>query len=169
MVPLKNSTPKYLFIFSFLLISFISKGQIIRNETISSWGTATIISTDGIKIQQSVGQLSVIGNFSTSKWTASQGFLRGLPSRFLSLPEPFFVVPFPNPFVEQISFRFTPKISEEASIIIYDMNGKEVYQSFLKPKENEAMINLYFLSNSVYLVFIKMGNRAFQTRIIKKS
>lgn len=169
MVPLKNSTLKYLLIFSFLLISFISKSQIIRNETISSWGTATVISADGTKIQQSVGQLSVIGNFSTSKWTASQGFLRGLPSRFLSLPEPFFVIPFPNSFSERITFRFVPGLSEEASFSIYNMDGKVVYQNPHKPFNNEVTLNLDFLSNALYLVIIQSGNRVLQTRIIKKT
>lgn len=169
MITPKKNRVKYFLLIPFILISFLTKGQIIRNETLSSWGSATVVTKDGTKIQQSIGQLSVIGNFSTSEWTASQGFLRGLPSRSLSLPEPFLVIPFPNPFAQEVTFRFMPRISEEASIIIYDMNGKEVYRSLLKPQENEAMINLNFLSNSVYLVFIKMGNRAFQTRIIKKS
>jgi hypothetical protein len=165
----KKNRVKYFLLLPFILISFLTKGQIIRNETISSWGTASVIFVDGTKIQQSVGQLSVIGNFSSSEWTASQGFLRGLPSKSFVLPEPFFVIPFPNSFSERITFRFVPGLSEEASFSIYNLDGKVVYKNPHKPFNNEVTLNLDFLSNALYLVIIQSGNRVLQTRIIKKT
>jgi len=165
-----SNKTRYLLLFSwFFFISSTSKAQVVRNETLSSIGTSSLSSLGGVLVQQSIGQLSVTGNFSDSKTAGNQGFLRGISRVFLPDNESFFVVPFPNSFSKQITFRFVPALSEEASFNIYDLNGKQVYQNVLKPFNNEIMIDLDFLSNAVYLVIIKSGNRALQTRIIKKT
>lgn len=150
-------------------ISVASKAQIIRNQTLSSLGSSSESSKSGMVVHQSIGQLSVIGNFSDSRIKGNQGFLRGISSSLVFKEEPFLVIPFPNSFSEQITFRFVPGLSEEASFSIYDLNGKIVYHNSHKPLNNEVSLNLDFLSNAVYLVIIQSGNRALQTRIIKKT
>lgn len=149
--------------------SIRSKAQVIRNETLSSIGTSGFILKNKILVQQSIGQLSVIGNFSDSRIKGNQGFLRGISSSLFFKEEPFLVIPFPNSFSDRIIFRFVPGLSEEASFSIYDLNGKIVYHNSHKPLNNEVSLNLDFLSNAVYLVIIHSGNRALQTRIIKKT
>jgi hypothetical protein len=153
----------------FVFISTISSAQTLRNETLSSIGSSSSISGNGIIVHQSVGQLSVIGNFSLKGFQGNQGFLRGMSSSLFLNEEPFRVIPFPNYFSEQITFKFLPILNEEASFIIYDINGRIVYEKAHIPVDNEVRINLDFLSNAIYLVIISSGRRSLKTRIIKKT
>jgi len=150
-------------------ISVTSKSQVIRNETLSAMGTSSERLRSGVVVHQSIGQLSVIGNFSAVQVKGNQGFLRGISIGSPIEEKPFFVVPFPNSFSNKITFRFFPGLSEEASFSIYDMGGKIVYKNPHKPLKNEVTLNLDFLSNALYLVIIQSGNRIVQTRIIKKT
>ena len=151
----------------FIIVS--SKSQVIRNETLSSMGSSSEKSTSGLVVHQSIGQLSVIGNFSDTIVKGNQGFLRGLLTDPFLDWEPFRVLPFPNSFSSKITFRFLPRLSKEASFFIYDMGGKIVYQNSHKPLNDEVTLTLDFLSNALYLVIIQSGNRVFQTRIIKNT
>lgn len=160
--------PTIIFIVSFYF-SVAAISQVLRNETLSAMGTSTTPSKSEMVVHQSIGQSSVIGTISSDRIKGNQGFLRGISSGLFFKEEPFFVTPFPNSFSDRIIFRFVPGLSEEASFSIYDLNGKIVYHNSHKPLNNEVSLNLDFLSNAVYLVIIQSGNRALQTRIIKKT
>ncbi|AMQ57088.1 T9SS type A sorting domain-containing protein [Algoriphagus sanaruensis] len=156
---------------SFLLLlalfshSLITKGQTVQRQTFSSLG---FIRSDrsSLLLHHSAGQLSVNGSFST----ASQGFLKGfLPARSFQKIESFSVLPYPNSFSERVTLRFYPESFGASEITIYDLYGKRVFHDIQNPINNEVHLNLEFLSNSVYLVFIKAGSRITHTRIIKKS
>ena len=164
---IKNSCLIFFYALAIIFMAEYSNAQTLRNESLSSIGTSKI--ANGILIHQSIGQLSVIGSFKNSKITGNQGFLRGIFYGFPIDEKPFTVLTFPNSFSEKITFRFFPALTEVASFTIFDMFGKQVFNDDLKPINNEVLINLDFLSNAVYLVIIKLGNRTLQTRIIKKT
>jgi hypothetical protein len=121
----------------------------------------------GFTIHQSIGQSTVIGTFSHSSLSLSQGYLRGLQVLTKEVLAPFDVIPFPNAFVDLITFRFVTDHDEETLFRIYDMNGKKVYDKAILPIKNEVLLDLDFLSNGIYLAILKSGNQIIHKRIMK--
>lgn len=151
------------FLFQVNLFSQVS----VKNQTFSAFGSAISQNVEGVRIQQSIGQSSVIGNFLSSEVNINQGFLQGLSSGIKYSPESIKLIPFPNPFKNRITFRFIPGVSEEVVLSIYDMYGRGVSKGQFIVLNNELTIDLDHLSNALYLVFFRSGNQIFQTRIIK--
>lgn len=131
-------------------------------------GSSFLDTQSGLAVQQSIGQLSVIGHFSNSVSITQQGFLRGIQILPRKLENPFVVIAFPNSFSERISFRFLSKHADETILTIHDMNGREVFDAILVPIENEIQVDLNHLANGAYLAYLRSGNKFFQTVIIKK-
>ena len=156
----------------FLLLLFAwnmdLSAQSLRNDMISAMGGSYPLKDSKLTVHQAIGQSSVIGVFTNSPSTLIQGFLRGIQPMAPQQQEPFEVIPFPNAFSKNISFRFVQGHQDETSFIIYDINGKETFNAILTPIENEVQLNLEYLSAGVYLAFIRSGNRFIQKRIVKK-
>lgn len=157
---------KFSFLFSERSVVCFSQG--LKNQTLSEMGSSYLNTQSGLAVRQSIGQLSEIGYFSNSVSVTQQGFPRGIQSLPRNLENPFVVIAFPNSFSERISFRFLSKHAEETILTIYDMNGREVFDTILVPVENEIRVNLNHLANGVYLACLRRGNKFFQTLIIKK-
>lgn len=144
------------------------QAQSLRNDMISSAGGSHLLKEAKLTVHQSIGQSSVIGVFTNSSSTLAQGFLRGIQPMAPQQQEPFEVIPFPNAFSKIISFRFVQGHQDKTSFIIYDINGKEIFNDILTPIDNEVQLNLDYLAAGVYLAFIRSGNRFIQKRIVKK-
>jgi hypothetical protein len=121
----------------------------------------------GFTIHQSIGQSTVIGTFSNASLSLSQGYLRGIQVLTKEVMAPFEVIPFPNSFADQITFRFVTDHEEETIFRIYDMTGKMVFDEVLIPVNNEVKLDLDFLANGLYLAILRSGNRLVQKRILK--
>lgn len=159
---------KTLLLGTFLLGCSISlQAQTLRNDMISAIGGNFTIPNAKLIIHQSIGQSSVIGVFFNSPLTLSQGYLRGTQVLSKEVLPPFEVIPFPNAFADQITFRFVTDHEEETIFRIYDMNGKKVYDQIILPVKNEVLLDLDFLANGVYLAVLRSGNKVIQKRIIK--
>lgn len=158
---------KIILIFFLSSIFTYTKCQSIYKQTISSLGSSNLVGNSGLIIHQSIGQLSIIGNFNLQNNTVHQGFLKGIYPISKSLDK-VFVVPYPNPFQEKLVLEFFPFLETLIKVSIYDLNGKMVHQMDYKTEENKVFLDLKFLSNSVYLVLVSSGNKVFHTRIIKK-
>ena len=145
----------------------ITHAQSVRNQTLSAMGSQSISLSSGLRIQQSIGQSSITGTYTTHTAYLSQGFLRGriVPSKEIFLP--FSVVAFPNAFTEQISFRFTSDHVEPTQVSIHDSQGKKVYEQLHLPKNQEIEIQLAHLAPGIYLVDLRTSSRSTQVRILK--
>lgn len=159
---------KVFLLFIFLNTPLFVFSQSLRNQTLSAMGSSFLDTQSGLAVQQSIGQLSVIGHFSNSVSLTQQGFLRGIESLPRKLENPFVVIAFPNSFSERINFRFLSKHADETILTIHDMNGREVFDTILVPIENEIQVDLNHLANGAYLAYLRSGNKFFQTVIIKK-
>ena len=144
-------------------------GQNLRNSSLVSMGNAAYsIQSQGLLVQQSIGQSSVIGVFANSSARISQGFLRGIRVVSTEIERPFEAIAFPNSFSDRISFRFTIDHQEATQARIYDALGKLVYEATHQPKNKEIQLNLPYLATGVYLAHLRSGNKFVQLRIIKK-
>jgi len=141
--------------------------QSLRNDMISAMGGNYQSADLGFTIHQSIGQSTVIGMFSNSSLSLSQGYLRGMQVLNKEVMAPFEVIPFPNAFADRITFRFVTDHDEETLFRIYDINGKKVFEETLLPVDNEVLLDLDFLANGLYLAILRSGNRIVQKRIIK--
>lgn len=156
-------------IFFFVSLSLTAYGQSLRNESWVSMGNAAHkIQGQGLLIQQSIGQSSVTGVFVTSSVYISQGFLRGVRALSTEIKPPFEVIAFPNSFSDRITFRFTTEHQEATEVLIYDAQGKRVYETIQLPKNKEIQLNLPNLATGVYVASLRSGNKFVQIRIIKK-
>jgi hypothetical protein len=143
------------------------QAQSLRNDMISAMGGNYQPADLGFTIHQSIGQSTVIGMFSNSSLSLSQGYLRGMQVLSEEVMAPFEVIPFPNAFADRITFRFVTDHDEETLFGIYDINGRKVFEDTFVPIDNEVLLDLDFLANGLYLAILRSGNRIVQKRIIK--
>ncbi len=144
-------------------------GQSLRNSSLVSMGNAAhAVHGQGLVVQQSIGQSSVTGVFASASARVSQGFLRGLRVVSKEIKLPFEVIAFPNSFSERLTFRFTTEHQEVTQVLIYDAQGKRVYEANHLPHNKEIHLNLSFLATGVYVAHLRSGNKFVQSRIIKK-
>jgi hypothetical protein len=144
-------------------------GQNLRNSSLVSMGNAAhAVQGQGLVVQQSIGQSSVTGVFGSASVRVSQGFLRGLRIVSKEINLPFEVLAFPNSFSDRITFRFTIEHQEVTQVLIYDAQGKRVYEANHLPKNKEIQLNLPYLVTGVYVAHLRSGNKLVQSRIIKK-
>jgi len=143
-------------------------GQSLRNQSIGAMGSASSSSSSGFYIQQSIGQSSITGTFTTSSTYLSQGFLRGIVGPSLELLPPFAAIAFPNAFSDQLRLRFTTEHSDATQVQLYDSQGKKVYEQLHQPLNREIELQLPSLAGGLYLVQLTSGQRHTQIRVIKK-
>jgi preprotein translocase subunit YajC len=164
---------KLIFIFSvltcvFFFISKPLKAQQLHHQTISSQG-ATIKTTSGLVVKQTIGQQSVTGN-SQGEITVQQGYQQSHWERLTRRSEKLNVLisTFPNPFREILNFQFSNTQDSPVRISIFDSHGRIVFDKTKAVVDNLITLeDLTALPNAQYLV--KLSNKKFNyhTIIIK--
>lgn len=140
--------------------------QNIHHQMISAQGKS-IVSNSGWIVKQTVGQLSISGNFSGSL-TVQQGFQQSFWD-YSSVPTRFHVSISPNPFTDQIQFNFSSLKNKKTDVQIFDVNGRTVYwKEFSKVKDQLLTLYLKHLSIGMYLVKITSQDINHFSKIIKK-
>ena len=139
----------------------------LQRQMISSQGNTSKI--DNLIVTQTIGQQSIIGNYSVGSFHYNQGFQQPLWNRLIQSNQPdFFADYFPNPFTENINFRFTNLNNEPFEINIFDTVGRLVFQANQNLSEDLLIINLNNLSSGSYLVKLLNTKKIFYAKIIKK-
>ena len=154
----------------FLLTGCISASlyaQNIHHQMTSSQGASVHLSNN-LKVQQTIGQQSVIGNYVGSAFSVGQGFQQG---RIAKSKGPsalnIQIMTFPNPFTSKINFQFSASIDGLIKISIYDITGRVVLNS-----EKELLNNMISLENlnfpdGQYIVKLSAINFNHTTNLIK--
>ncbi|MEQ6120553.1 T9SS type A sorting domain-containing protein [Reichenbachiella sp. MALMAid0571] len=171
--------PQLLYIiFLFFVFTFqYSKAQNTKSEYLvrSSIGItgSSVISSKGSKtytIQQSVGQASITGTFSTTQYTIRQGFIQpDVLSKILDkdisleLESNFY----PNPFVESATLAFNETITGKVEVSVFDTFGRLV---FYKDYEAEKNLKIRFqnLPEANYILKVIANEKQFVKHIRKK-
>ena len=133
---------------------------------LSSQGTST--TAGGLKVSQTVGQLSVNGNYRGSDVIVGQGFQQS--SMLKTVKAPVITVTtttYPNPFVDQINFEFSSVISGPIKFSLYDVMGRLV--AFQEKPANDTVltINELSLTEGVYFVKLSAKNYNYSTNLLK--
>lgn len=143
-------------------------GQQLHHQMVSSQGASNTLSS-GVKVNQTVGQQSVIGNYNVSTTVVSQGFQKNLlaKSDVFVLADKINTIVYPNPFVDHIQFQFSKSLNGLVSITIFDLLGRLVYKEQKEVINNTINLdNLQFPENE-YLVKLSGTNFNYSTQIIK--
>jgi hypothetical protein len=147
--------------------TFSAFAQSVHHQMTSSQGASVQLSNN-LKVTQSVGQQSAIGNYMGSAFSVGQGFQQG---RFSKSKGPaalnIQIMTFPNPFTSKINFQFSATIEGLIKISIYDITGRVVMNS-----EKELFNNVLSLENlnfpdGQYIVKLSAKNFNYTTNLIK--
>ena len=148
-------------------IPFLGFSQ-LHHQMISSQGTTTI-NDQGVVVTQTIGQQSVVGNSQVSGLAFGQGFQQSIWTRLINSNDQNFMAEYyPNPFFDQVTFRFTNMSDEIITIDIFDVAGKQVFSKRKNVVEDKLILQLGNLSGGSYLVRLYNEKKIFYTKLIKK-
>ena len=158
------------FFLSVLLIIPIFSFSQLHHDMISSQGNSKIISS-GHYVSQTIGQLSVIGNYEINGFNIGQGFQQSIWESLLNISTPNIIANFfPNPFINKVTFNFTNVINgADINILMYDTAGRLVYrQKHNLDDDGRLILLLENLSSGSYLIYLSNSKINYFTKLIKK-
>lgn len=152
----------------FLFYSSLLFSQKLHRQTLSAQGK-TAIATNGIKVSQSIAQLSSIGTTTREKIIVSQGFQQSNVSVTAknTTPTSITTTVYPNPFIDVVYFKFTEAVDGPISISVFDMQGRLILFQEKEAIENLLTIPNLLLAAGKYLVKLKSKKYSFSTIILK--
>ncbi len=164
--------------FIILSIFFITTcfSQESMRFALSSSGSSSKFTNDSNNylIHQSIGQASVIGNYSNENYTVLQGFIK--PPIFNSFvihienqmiqDSALKALVYPIPFTEEINILLDEEVINSVLVTIFNMNGSIVFKNEFFPKRT-IRINLDFLPRAPYILLISTNEKQFKTNLLK--
>lgn len=159
---------KLIFIFLFFLTLNIN-GQTLHHQMLSSQGKSIFLSS-GLKISQTIGQQSSTGNYNSSQNIIIQGFQQSYWPKYIdsNTTSNISTLTYPNPFISSINFKFSNPIIEVIKIIIFDIQGRQIFQTYNNAIDNLLTIDLPQFAPNVYLVKLETFNFRYYSQIIKQ-
>jgi hypothetical protein len=153
----------------FIFFGLSVYGQSLHHQMLSAQGTSTILS-NGVFVSQTIGQQSVIGNYTKNGVTYGQGFQQSVWSKYIksSAANTITTVTYPNPFISAINFQFSQPIKETISVALFDIRGRLVYTEDKKAADIILTLELPNLASSNYLVRLSSPNYTYYTQILKQ-
>jgi hypothetical protein len=137
---------------------------------LSSQGVSKFIE-NGMFVSQTIAQLSVTGVFNTTLLRGIQGYQHPFLSspQFIqkSITKPPYT--YPNPFSS--SFRINipgARLGDEVSIVVYDLNGKQLYSYKYFFSATDYLLNLEYLPSGSYLLSVSYHGNVFALQLIKQ-
>lgn len=139
----------------------------LHHSTISSHSLNS--SNNEVKVLQTVGQLSLIGNFSSSKVSVIQGFqqpfIRYINERPIVNQN---IISYPNPFYSDLNIEFINNKPKTVRVDIFDISGRFIKSLESKDFDNILNLDLEGLQSSEYIINVKGNGINYSTKVIKK-
>jgi hypothetical protein len=155
----------------FIFMVFISgaQAQELHHQMLSAQGASKELS-NGMYVSQTVGQQSVIGNYTKDGKTYGQGYQQSVWSKYISTNtnNNITTVTYPNPFISTINFQFSQTIKEPISVSVFDIRGRLIFNQEKQASGNILTIDLPNLASSNYLVRLSTSNYTYYTQILKQ-
>ena len=160
----------YPLLFFLFVVSNLCQSQVLHREMLSASGT-TSKSSNGYTVTQTVGQASIIGNYSSAPFIVSQGFQQSNWARLILQNEIQLASDikfFPNPIIDNINFVFTISDMKNLNLLLFDTSGRKIFDEFVNASGNKVKFSLQRLPAGTYLLLLKNKQLKFYTKIIKK-
>ena len=150
-----------------LLFATTTVSAQLHHQMLSSQGS-TSKTNSGVMVTQTIGQQSVIGNFTNNGFDIGQGFQQSNWARIIleETTSEFEVSLYPNPFEGIINIQHNT--DEDITINVFDPAGKLVFNNILSVTGPNQSVNLEQLSSGVYLIHLQSNQLAYFTKLIKK-
>lgn len=143
--------------------------QELHHQALSSQGTSKVL-PNGIYVSQTIGQQSVIGNYTKDGKTYGQGYQQSVWSRYIqsTTNNTITTVVYPNPFINTINFQFSQSIKERIHVELFDIRGRLIFKTDQQPTENTLTLELPNIASSNYLVKLSTPTYTYYTQILKQ-
>jgi hypothetical protein len=124
-----------------LLAPFLS----LQHQVLYAQGTSHKLYS-GMYVSQTIGQQSVIGNYTKDGKTFGQGLQQSLWNRYIgsNSNNSFITVVYPNSFVSTINFQFSQPIEVAISVNLFDVRGRLIFTT-----ENTLTLDLPHIEDSI--------------------
>jgi predicted transcriptional regulator len=156
--------------FSILLVlTNTISAQKLHHQMTSAQGKSTYLKS-GHYVSQTIGQQSIIGTGTSKKFSIHQGFQQSAWAQLItknSAPLDITISTYPNPFVNDVTFKFSKHLKGAIQLFVFDTSGRLLFVKNTLMGNNTINENLYFLSSGTYLVQIKNKKITHYTKIIK--
>ena len=156
-----------------LLVFFVfvtSNAQELYKQTILSQGATSNLES-GLIISQSIGQESVIGNFSNDNVKIIQGFQQPFWTRLISNSSaviPIEITHFPNPITDNLNLSFYNYDMGELVLSIYDYSGRILMKRNISVESGKSIVDLTILPSGSFLMGLQNDKINYYIKIIKK-
>ena len=158
-------------IFLFVFFVFVStNAQELYKQTILSQGATSNLES-GLIISQSIGQESVIGNFSNDNVKIIQGFQQPFWTRLISNSSsviPIEITHFPNPITDNLNLSFYNYDMGELVLSIYDYSGRILMKRNISVESGKSIVDLTILPSGSFLMGLQNDKINYYIKIIKK-
>jgi hypothetical protein len=140
--------------------------QNISHQMISSQGASVTTST-GLKVNQTIGQQSVIGS-STGGIIVQQGyqqsFWQSRLSNSMNLIKDIKI--YPNPVSDILNINFTNIPNTLLNVILFDIHGRLIYSQNHNIENSRLTLDVSKFRTGLYLVHLKGTEIDYYTKII---
>ena len=143
----------------------------VRSTTGVAGSSETIsANNNSYTVQQSIGQASAIGTFSTENYTVRQGFIQPdvmSKIRDIAIPLSLEAIVYPNPFVEGVTLSFSEQITDKVAVAVFDVLGRLVFSKSYAAQQ-KVQVQFENLSVANYILKVTANNKQFIKKILKK-
>ena len=163
-----NHNYKIIFFVFFVFTS--TNAQELYKQTILSQGATSNLES-GLIISQSIGQESVIGNFSNDNVKIIQGFQQPFWARLISNSSsliPIEITHFPNPITDNLNLSFYNYDMGELVLSIYDYSGRILMKRNISVESGKSIVDLTILPSGSFLMGLQNDKINYYIKIIKK-
>lgn len=159
----------------YLLLLFVCFGlkieaQNLHHQMLSAQGTSVTLS-NGMYVSQTIGQQSVIGNYTKDGMTYGQGYQQSLWGDYISnnsTNTSMTTITYPNPFIETVHFQFSQTIDSPIAVSVFDVRGRLVFYQEKRAEATLLTVTLPQLAASNYLVRLEANHYQYYTQILKE-
>lgn len=161
---------KYKIILFIFFVIASTNAQELYKQTILSQGTTSNLES-GLIVSQSIGQESVIGNFSNGDVKIIQGFQQPFWTRLISNSSsivPIEITHFPNPVTDNLNLNFYNYEIGELNLSIYDYSGRILMKRNISVESGKSIVDLTTLPSGSFLIGLENDKINYYIKIIKK-
>jgi hypothetical protein len=142
--------------------------QQLHHQMLSAQGNSTVLA-NGTYVSQTIGQQSVIGNYTRDGKTYGQGFQQSMWGSYIkgNATNTITTTTYPNPFVAVVNFEFSQAITDKILVQLFDVRGRLVFSTSQQAEGTLLTVNLPNLAASNYLAHLTTSNYNYYTQILK--
>lgn len=142
--------------------------QQLHHQTIAAQG-ANLKINQNLRISQSIGQTSVIGNYKAGSIFVGQGYIQSKTTKGKSaiVEDKASVVVYPNPVIDRVTFQFSSLVNTTVTLHLFDARGRLVYKTEDEVLQGTVTIDLSPIAQGVYFAKLETSKNSFSTKILK--